>query len=67
MYGQACVLCMNTFHGTKNEEIPKFKPTTTEPFLGRRPLKLGSREGFSSGTIQTATYHERANRPVLMS
>ena len=29
---------MNTFHGTKNEEIQKFKPMTTAPLLGRRPL-----------------------------
>ena len=25
---------MNTFHGTKNEEIQKFKPITTVPLLG---------------------------------
>ena len=29
---------MNTFHGTKNEEIQKYKPMTTAPLLGRRPL-----------------------------
>ena len=33
---------MNAFHGTKNEETQKLKPTTTVPFLGRRPLKQAS-------------------------